>query len=111
MWTLNQALELVRRIQPLVRPFNYHIAIGGGVLNNGHSDKDLDLYFIPFSEQGPDPEGLRTFLGTVIGVEYNLGGPAVRPADVRIAYEPEPIWVSGRYTYRQGDRRIDVFVA
>lgn len=47
MWTLDDGLAVVRSLQPLTRQFNYHLALGGGVLNNGSSDKDLDLYFLP----------------------------------------------------------------
>jgi len=112
MWTLDEALILVRRLQGFVRPTCYHLALGGGVLNNGRSDKDLDLYFIPFSERGPNPDGLRAILREELGAEYNLGGPSVRPQDVDKAYEQEPTWVNGRFTYRSADgRRVDVFIA
>jgi len=112
MWALNEALALIRRIQPLVRPFNYHLAIGGGVLNKGYSTKDLDLYCIPFSERGPDSDGLRAFFVTEFGPEFTLGGPNVDPVDTDKAYEPEPMWVNGRYTYwLDGSHRIDIFIA
>jgi hypothetical protein len=111
MWRIDDALMLVRKIQPKIRPFSYHVALGGGVLNKGESDEDLDLYFIPFSEQGPDPLALRTYLISVLGTEYNLGGPSVRPADVNLVYPDEPTWVNGRFTYCGEGRRVDVFIA
>lgn len=112
MWTLEQGLTLVRHLQPLIRPTSYHVALGGGVLNKGYSDKDLDLYFIPFSEQGPDPLALREVLKGELGVEWNLGGPNVQPVDVDTAYPPEPTWANGRFTYRDSvDNRVDVFIA
>lgn len=47
MWQLEEGLKFVRELQSVVKAVNYHVAIGGGVVNNGHSDKDLDLYFLP----------------------------------------------------------------
>lgn len=109
--TMDSALKVIRTMQPYVRQFNYHLALGGGVLNVGESDKDLDLYCIPFSELGPKPLELRAYLTTVLGTEYNLGGPDVLPGDVSSAYLDEPTWVNGRFTYRTGTRRYDVFIA
>lgn len=112
MWTLDEALALIRKMQPEIRRFNYHVALGGGVLNKGRSDKDLDLYFIPFSEEGPRANDLRDYLSEHFGGHiYNLGGPSVAEADVLLAYPDEPTWVEGRFTLRPGDRRIDVFIA
>ena len=43
MWTLNEALEYIRAVQPEFKKFNYHIGLCGSVLNNGESAKDLDI--------------------------------------------------------------------
>lgn len=48
-WTLSEAVGLIRELQPLTRALNYHITLGGGVLNAGTSEKDLDLWFIPLN--------------------------------------------------------------
>lgn len=111
MWGLSGALEMIRLIQPVVKTFDYHVLLGGGVLNRGLSEHDLDLYFIPFSERAPRPVELRAYLETVLGTEYTLGGPDVRIADILSAYPEEPTWVNGRFTYRQGSIRTDVFIA
>lgn len=112
MWGLSGALEVIRLIQPVVKTFDYHVLLGGGVLNRGFSEHDLDLYFIPFSEQKrPRSVGLRDYLETVLGTEYTLGGPDVRSEDISKAYPDEPTWVNGRFTYRQGSVRTDVFIA
>lgn len=109
---IDGALKLIRTLQPQVtRQFHYHIALGGGVLNAGFSDKDLDLYFIPFSELGPKPVELITYLESRLGQAYNLGGPEVLPEDVHRAYPNEPTWINGRYTFRPLEGRIDVFIA
>ena len=52
VWTLDDALELVRNLQPWTRDYAYHLAIGGGVVNTGSSLKDLDLYFLPLDNDG-----------------------------------------------------------
>ena len=48
-WTMTDALLLVRTLQPRLHAHNWHVALGGSVLNTGRSDKDLDLFFLPFS--------------------------------------------------------------
>lgn len=51
MWTLEQGLEVLRRINPLVRPHGYYTALTGGVLFKGESDKDLDIVLLPMGAQ------------------------------------------------------------
>jgi hypothetical protein len=48
-WRLHDALSLIRSLQPHVKPIGFHTCLGGGVLNNGASAKDLDLYFLPMA--------------------------------------------------------------
>jgi hypothetical protein len=55
MWSLDNALELVREIQPQLHARKYHVAMGGGVLNKGFSEKDLDLYIFPFDNSEIPP--------------------------------------------------------
>lgn len=38
---------LIRDLQEIAWPLNYHVTLGGGVLNHGYSDKDIDLYILP----------------------------------------------------------------
>ncbi len=42
-WTLDAALEAVRRVQPGAMAAGFYIAVAGGVVNCGYSHKDLDL--------------------------------------------------------------------
>jgi hypothetical protein len=60
MWTLEDALLVIAMLQEEVRAYGYHIALGGGVLNTGASDKDLDLYFLPLCDNKTpaEPEDL-----------------------------------------------------
>lgn len=68
-WTLEEALILVRKLQPETRQFDYHLTLGGGVLNKGESKKDLDLFFLPM-ENGKaksDPDRLLGWLKSLWG--------------------------------------------
>lgn len=42
-WVLEDAIKLVRLIEPVIRPFGFHSALGGGVLQRGSSAKDVDI--------------------------------------------------------------------
>ncbi len=43
MWNMEEALLFIRNLQPVVKKYNFHLALAGGVLNNGYSVKDLDI--------------------------------------------------------------------
>lgn len=47
MRTLDFALTFIRSIQADCMNSGYYIALGGGVLNNGFSNNDLDLVLMP----------------------------------------------------------------
>jgi hypothetical protein len=103
IWTLEQALELIRFIQPMLHARKYHVALGGGVLNKGLTYKDLDLYFFPFDESRIDP--LLPFLEVLWGksVEINDRGEGY-PPDVNFE-------VKVKFSDLVVDRkRIDVFI-
>jgi hypothetical protein len=51
MWTLDEALPLIRKISPIAREHGFSVALYGSVLDRGRSERDLDLFFI---EQDPD---------------------------------------------------------
>ena len=46
MWTLNDALPLIRRIEPIAKRHGFSVALYGSVLYRGESEKDLDLFFV-----------------------------------------------------------------
>ncbi len=48
-WTLDQALNLIRLLQPTAFEAGYHLNLGGGVLNHGKSNNDLDILAMPGS--------------------------------------------------------------
>lgn len=53
LWYLCDAQLLIRQLQEVAWPLGWHIALGGGVLNHGYSDKDVDIYALPiYSQEG-----------------------------------------------------------
>lgn len=54
MWNFKEVqLDVIARLQKESRAFGYHLCLGGGVLNSGKSDKDLDLYYLPLNNDKP----------------------------------------------------------
>ena len=100
-WTLKDALDLIRGLQPESRKFGYHLCLGGGVLNKGESKKDLDLYFLPMG--GPNearPTALISWLEGVWGDSWPIGG-GLYPPQEGFPYKQK---------FQYGDLVIDVFV-
>ena len=111
MWTLDQALQVVRQLQPRCHAIKYHVALGGGVLNRGESHNDLDLFFLPFgdTDEPPDHAAVRE-LTQELGTEYPLGGGPKRAGAPE--YPNQERTFKSRYTYWTYDnKRIDVFIA
>jgi hypothetical protein len=84
MWQLDNALNIVRILQPASRKFGYHLTLGGGVLNKGQSDKDLDLYFLPMGgfddSKKSDPDGMLRYLTRLWGTPSALAESLVDKA-------------------------------
>lgn len=96
-WTLDDALALVREIQPRLHAKKWHVALGGGVLNRGESGKDIDLYVLPFSDI-ETTEDVMPLLFTLWGAGDEIG------------YGESGIYAAKKkYTTVDG-RRIDAFV-
>jgi len=51
MWTLNDALPLIREISAIALRHGFSVALYGSLLDRGESEKDLDLFFV---EQDPE---------------------------------------------------------
>ena len=100
-WTLESALALVRHLQTRVaKPCGYHACLGGSVLNNGESDKDVDLYFLPLVGQPADSAKLIRYLETRLGPSEPIGD----------AY-PGELFYEHRLKFEQAPTgRVDVFI-
>lgn len=130
-WILEDALRLVRDIQPGTRKYQYHLCLGGGVLNNGQSKKDLDLYFLPMKPQEQvDTQGLVRWLNGLWGKASPFWDPSTRPEPryyrnidgQPVQIIPDDLLVDQPYKdldhhlyafkgkYMYGGLRIDVFV-
>lgn len=75
-WNLDDGLKLVRALQMETRKYGYHLTLGGGVLNNGESKKDIDLYFLPLDNTKlaqPNPGSLIDWLVKMWG-NYEIIG-------------------------------------
>jgi hypothetical protein len=101
LWYLGEAQTLIRDLQALVWPKNWHVALGGGVLNHGYSNDDLDIYILPLNKHAKTAD-VRPALDTLLDYSGAIGrhsayhnmAPAIETADI--------------YLYK--GKRIDVFV-
>jgi hypothetical protein len=50
MWTLDEALPLIKKIAEAAQRCGFSVALYGSVLERGESNKDLDIFFV---EQDP----------------------------------------------------------
>lgn len=100
LWILSEGLTLVRDLQAQVRPFGYHVAIGGGVVNNTRSFKDLDLYFLPLCNgKLTYPRHLLAHLTKLWGEAYEIG-----------EYYQEDRFYQKRVSFPNRGKRIDAFI-
>jgi hypothetical protein len=104
-WTLEDALPLIRALQPDTKRYGYHLCLGGGVLNKGHSDKDLDLYFLPLGPNNADPDGLLAYITSLWGEGEPLSSRRAKDP----SYPPDPI-MRKRSKFSYSGMRIDVFI-
>lgn len=51
VWEIIQAVMFVRSIQPIAKKYGYFLTLGGGVLNNGSSNHDLDIIAGAYTEE------------------------------------------------------------
>lgn len=87
-WTLDEALRLVRGLQPEAQKYGFHVCLGGSVLNVGVSHKDVDVYFLPLGgKDAQQIDALVTRLEGLWGKAEPIGntGP---PVPARVASDP-----------------------
>lgn len=46
-WTMDEAVRLIRVLEPMAAKRGFHIGLCGGVLQKGRSEKDVDLLLYP----------------------------------------------------------------
>lgn len=56
IWNIQDGIGLCRILEPIAIANGYHVALGGSVLQDGTSEKDLDVFFYLHTEKGKDPE-------------------------------------------------------
>lgn len=61
-WTLQQAIELCRKVEAICPAFNCHVALTGGCLYKDGERKDCDLLFYSIRGKEIDKDGLRLAL-------------------------------------------------
>lgn len=100
-WTLEDALTVIRPLQAEIKKFHYHLCLGGGVLNKGYSEKDLDLYFMPLDRKKKPVDALIQWLEGMWGPSEQIGGD----------HYPEDIATfAQKRKFQYGMQRIDVFI-
>jgi hypothetical protein len=104
-WTLEQAREqLIAVLQPVSRTFGYHVCLGGGVLNNGFSSKDADIYFLPLEKEvPPNPAGVVKMLDAMWGEGGDING-------MEYPLPPDSIYHAKRKYLNHPNYRVDVFI-
>lgn len=103
MWTLQQAVKLIADIQDDSRTYGYHVCLGGGVLNAGHSDKDVDIYLIPL-----DNSDVPVLVDEAVEWLEGLWGAS---APISKEYPNAPASAYGRKIKFDFDgKRIDLFI-
>lgn len=95
LWKLEDAVTIIREMQPFAMEASYALSLGGGVLNMGWSWKDLDITAVPASHEEPNlSKLLRLFVSRGYKhVATNRNHPGLEV-----------------YKFADDDRRIDLIV-
>lgn len=108
MWYLHDALPLVRLLQEALWPLQYHVTLGGSVLNNGYADKDVDIFVLPFNNVTPfSPASLHDALESVLTYVQPIGFPT---PDAAGNYPPSQEVHLRKDQWSFEGKRVDVFV-
>ena len=117
MWTLEQGLTVVRALQEHIRTYGYHLTLGGGVINKGSSNKDLDLYFLPMGcpDRSPErPGDLLAFLEMLWGKSEDIRVTSGGEYGDEDSFDPNGLYQHAVKFNRQSKtgtkQRIDVFI-
>ncbi len=105
-WTLEEALALVRRLEPMLSAAGWHSGLTGSVLMRGSSAKDVDLIVYPRDSRAAsaDPESARAVL-RVAGMRRDFTADQIRT----LWRERGSKDVKDVEMWKDGGRRVDVF--
>lgn len=109
MWDLESALKFIQKIQPSAKVVGFHVCLGGGVLNKGESNNDLDLYFLPLEDESNHPDDKRrtdpvNIMEIMNRVTGNTGTYQEDYDNLRTSYRAKMVY---KYTLNS---KIDIFV-
>lgn len=90
------------KLQAIAWPLNFHVAMGGSILNHGYADHDVDFYILPIyrKDQTHDYQQLVAGLVELLGPWKPIGGPYIVPGKAfkyQMQLHPE-------------GKRVDIFV-
>lgn len=102
-WTLDEALDFIRDLQPCMTALNYHVCLGGGVLNKGESEKDLDLFILPLNGYESAAREVVKELATILGHSRALRDGPDYYADAHFHFQEA-------YKFTYNGKRIDIFI-
>ena len=86
VWELGDALGVIRELQREARLLDFHVTLGGGVLNTGQSYKDLDLFVLPLNDTNPGLDEITALLTRWFGPLEPL-----RTLSLRGGFEQDPV--------------------
>lgn len=81
LWTLEDALAVVRDLQFKALQCGYHLALAGGVLNKGYSHNDLDVIVMPLDGKDQKRDKFLESVERQIGPVVTLGKNSIPDQD------------------------------
>jgi hypothetical protein len=98
-WTLTNALATIRAFQFKALQLGYHLALAGGVLNKGQSEKDLDIVVLPLDGQNQYKERLLAAAEAAFGAPKSISEFVVRYSnDVDLLFYPARVQCESQNT-------------
>lgn len=125
MWTLEEALTLIRELNPLLVEAGWYFGLTGSVLIKGESVKDLDLIVFPLNTAEVDRKRLYRVLihggWTMkwdVAVIHGFWRQKAKQAAREIEDKPGPNWqadhpIDGKHVegwHTKDGKRIDLFI-
>lgn len=71
LWNLLDGVAVARKIEDVVVPLGYHVALGGSTLYAGESNKDLDIFL--YNRSGSTQAMIETVLHNINFMKFDDG--------------------------------------